>query len=127
MPTLYDMILRHALYFEGARRGAAKDFGKIVRGLDAEIMRVFQRTTVDNMGNMTRAEFNKFVADLRRSMNRVFTDETKRLNTVSRRLADIENTIYQRMFRLNTGKRIARLTRAELWSGIRNKQIANNK
>lgn len=120
MPTLYDMILRHALYFEGARRQSAKDFGAIVRNLDKEILRAFERGGIDKM---TKAEFNRFMAKLRKGLFGVFEKDGKAFDKVTRGLADIETTIYQRIFRSNTGERIA-VDKADIYGKAKAADIA---
>lgn len=122
MPTLYDMIVRHAFYFEGARRKSAQDFARIVRSLDAEVMRRFQRISVKNFGEMTKAEFNQFMARLRSELNGVFVKEGRKFEQTMRQLSDIETSIYQRIFRNNTGERI-RVNKETVWSKTKNRDI----
>lgn len=123
MPTLYDMLLRHALYFEGAKRGSALEFRKIIRDLDAEVLRAFQRTNVDTFGAMTKTDFNRFMLRLRKRLMGVFESQGRKFDTVSRQLANIETTLFQGMFRKNTGERVA-VNKRRVLSVAKNRDIA---
>lgn len=123
MPTLFSMLMRHALYFGGARQGVSTDFRRlIVRGLDSEIRRVFETTNVANLGDLTKAEYNRFNANLRAAMQRVFVREGRAFNTTMRELSRIETQLYQAIFRRDTGTRVA-IDRSTLWANVRNRPI----
>lgn len=124
MPTLFTMLMRNALYLEGARRGVAIDFGKIVRGLDAEVLRTFGRLPVDNLGNLSKADLSKFMRTLRTRLFDVFGKEDKRFQSTMRTLADIETEIFKKVFRENLGERIASPNLKKQFATVRNRDIA---
>src|SRR4051812_17943716 len=123
MPTLFDMLMRHALYLEGARRGVAVDFRTLIRGLDAEVIRLFNTIPVNNFGELTKADFTRIMTQLRARLVTTFGKENSRFTSIMRDLSDIEVSLFQRIFRADTGQRIA-VDNAGVWAKARNREIA---
>jgi hypothetical protein len=95
----------------------------LIRGLDTEVLRVFQTIPVNNFGELTKADFNRIMVQLRTRLVAVFGKETSRFNSVMRDLSDIEVSLFQRIFRADTGQRIA-VDNASVWAKARNRDIA---
>lgn len=122
MASLYDMMLRHSLYLEGAKKGTADEFSSsVVSDLDAVVKRAFQNINVDNFGEFTKADFNRFVADIRLRTNNVHNQNTKELMNDTKKLSRVETTLFQGMFREDTGDRLA--TPSNVWGSVKNSNI----
>lgn len=123
MPTLFDLILRHALYFEGARRGIVEEFRPLTSDLDERMMKVLRRVNVSNLGELTKADFNRIMVRLRSELNAGFKSDLTAFNRKMRQLSDIETSINQRIFRADSGRRVA-VDSADVWGQARAKDIA---
>lgn len=124
MATLFDTVMRHAIYLEGVKAGASKAFARrITSNLNREVTDLFKSITARSLGDMNKRDFNAFVADLRRTVSEVFNDDIRDFMRDTRNLSREEIKIFQAIFREDTGERIKAPAASQVWATIRNSTI----
>lgn len=114
--NVHDLLLRHSVYLTGLKRNAGIQFARVALELDADINRLFARVAVKNLGEMTKREFDAFVARLRKDMITTYDRHLTRFVIASKKFASVDIAIHRKLFETAIGRRRGRApTIGQVW------------
>lgn len=121
MSSLLDRITRHQVYLESVKVGAIVAFNPFHAEAENGIKKEFAILKVGNIGEMTKANLNKFVNLLRGLMKRVFNRYMHGILKLLHRLLRIERIIFNKVF-----EDADTPDDDTLWSRVRNTVLPSN-
>lgn len=120
-----DAFMRHQIYVEGFKNGAAAEGSSTFDEISASVILLLVKRGWQNLGDVPKRELAGFIAVVNRTVFELF-DKRAELTTASlRKFATIDLSIGRKLFAEVTGKATPIMAGALLWAEIMNAPIGN--
>lgn len=99
MADLFNVLVRHAVYLEGLKRGQTAGFPKLLAQLDAALRSSLAGIEYDNLGDANKTQLNKLLVELRKAMRLVFSPYINNLVVWLERFMAVEVDNFEAYFK----------------------------
>lgn len=113
--SLYDASIRQQLYVEGVKNGNHDSLADDEATIIAIIVGLLYAFRVDNIGELSRTQFNKFNAQLRKQLNVVFKKRSNKLYKLLREMMTATFGVTREVFSAIVGTGVKAGSAATQW------------